>query len=161
MPSAAAREVITAPPTLASDLLKAIVTASTRSRTPACSAAPRPSAPSTPSPCASSTDEPGAEPVAERGDPGERRELTGHGVDAVDDDHRAGPLLGPFQSRGERREVVVPEPAHGAAPAAAPACTLACACASTSNTSPGLPIVDSRATFALIPDDVSTAASVP
>ena len=34
MPSAAAREVITAPPTLASDLLKATVTASTRSSTP-------------------------------------------------------------------------------------------------------------------------------
>ena len=30
-----------------------------------------------------------------------------------------------------------------------------------SSTSPGLPIVDSSATLALIPDDVSTAASVP
>ena len=55
MPSAAAREVITAPPTLARDLLKATVTASTRSSTPVCSAAPRPAAPSTPRPWASST----------------------------------------------------------------------------------------------------------
>ena len=55
MPSAAAREVITAPPTLASDLLNATVTASTRSSTPVCSTAPRPPAPRTPRPCASST----------------------------------------------------------------------------------------------------------
>ena len=114
MPSAAAREVITAPPTLASDLLKAIVTASTRSRTPACSAAPRPSRPQHAESVRLVDHEPGAEPVAERGDPGQGGELAGHRVDAVDDDHRAGPLLRPFQPRGERGEVVVPEPAHGA-----------------------------------------------
>src|SRR6476661_8689172 len=55
MPSAAARLVMIAPPMLASDLLMAIVTASTRSSTPLWSEAPRPVLPSTPSPWASST----------------------------------------------------------------------------------------------------------
>jgi hypothetical protein len=45
--------------------------------------------------------------------------------------------------------------------AAAAACTLACAWASTSSTSPGAPTVESIARFALIPEEVRTAASVP
>jgi hypothetical protein len=91
MPSAAARLVRIAPPMLAGLLLKASVTASTRCRTPLCSTAPRPSRPSTPS---------GGRP--------------GHGVHAVDDDHRGGLRVEPLGLRGERADVVVPEPDRGA-----------------------------------------------
>jgi hypothetical protein len=59
--------------------------------------------------------QPGREPVAEGGDRRQRRQLAGHGVDAVDDDHGAVPFLQPFQPRGEGGQVVVPEPADGAA----------------------------------------------
>ena len=109
MPSAAAREVMTAPPTLARDLLKATVTASTRSRTPACSDR----APAALAEHAEAVglvdDQPRAVAGAEVGDLGQRRQLAGHRVDAVDDHDRAGPRVEPAQPLREAVEVVVPE----------------------------------------------------
>ena len=114
MPSAAAREVITAPPTLARDLLNATVTASTRSRTPACSTAPRPAAPSTPRPCASSTTSRAPNGSQSCGDLRQRRDLAGHRVDAVDDDDRPGARIERVEALAQRLQVVVPEAADGA-----------------------------------------------
>ena len=58
--------------------------------------------------------QPGTEAVAEVGDLGQRSQLAGHRVDAVHHDHCARTRLEPFQSLGERGDVVVAESRHGA-----------------------------------------------
>jgi hypothetical protein len=145
MPSAADREVITAPPTLALDLLSAMVTTSSRSRTPACSAAPGPPSPSAPNPWASVDDQTCVVPVAEPGDPGESGGLAGHRIQAVKDDRCTGPFVERGQALGEGVEAVVPEAGHRG-PAGGGA---------------GVRVAVDEQHLAGMPDDVRTVPSVP
>ena len=106
-------------------------------------------------------DQPGAVRVAEVGELGQRRGRPGHRVHAVDTTTAAA--CGSSRSNCAaseptslcRNRIAVP------ALAAAPPCALACAWASTSSASSGPHTVDSSARLALMPDEVSTAASAP